>query len=73
MFTFNGAVYPSQRDRIAAANTIMKWDIALLYAEAQMNVPGGEHEPKKELTETKTVILMNSISETKQVPEFANL
>ena len=71
MLTFNGAMYPSQRDRIVAANTIMKWDIALLYAEAQMNAPGGGQEPKKELTETKTVILMNSISETKKIPHFA--
>ena len=70
MLTFNGAVYPSQHDRITAANTIMKWDIALLYAEAQMNAAGGEQESKKELTETKTVILMNSISETKKIPHF---
>ena len=50
----------------------MKWDIALLYAEAQMNALNKKQETKKELTETKTVILMNSVSEIKQVPAFAN-
>ena len=69
--TFNGHVYPTHRERIMAANAIMKWDMALFFAEAQINDLNEKSQPKKELTETKTVILMNSISETKQIPEFA--
>lgn len=30
-------VFPTAAERIAAANTIMKWDLALLYAEEQLN------------------------------------
>ena len=66
-----GTFYPAHRERIAAANTIMKWDMALLFAEEQINELNHKDQPKKELTETKTVILMNSVSETKQIPEFA--
>ncbi len=69
--TFNGAIYPTHRERIAAANTILKWDMALIFAEEQINELNHKEQPKKELTETKTVILMNSVSETKQIPEFA--
>jgi len=70
--TFNGAIYPTHRERIAAANTIMKWDTALLFIEAQIEGLDKTSESKKELTETKTVILMNSISETKKIPHFIN-
>ena len=61
MITFNGTSYPSQRDSIAAANTIMKWDIALLYAEEQISSLNEAREPKKMLTHTKAVILMDTL------------
>ncbi len=46
--------------------------MALLFAEAQINELNEKSEPKKELTETKTVILMNSVSETKKISHFIN-
>jgi hypothetical protein len=33
---FDKPIYPNAGERIAAANTIMKWDVALLYAEEQL-------------------------------------
>jgi len=71
--TFNGHIYPTHRERIMAANTIMKWDMALLFAEEQIKELNEKEQPKKELTETKIVTLTHSISETKQIPEFSKI
>ena len=69
MITFGGTFYPTQRDRIAAANTIMKWDLALLFTEAQIDAMTKASEPKKKLTKTRAVILMDAVSETTEIPQ----
>src|SRR3989344_4532178 len=33
---FDRPIYPSAGERVAAANTILKWDLALFYAEEQV-------------------------------------
>ena len=55
--------YPSQRDRISAANTILKWDMAMLFAEAQINMIDQTQTIKKK--RTRAVIMTDTISETR--------
>jgi hypothetical protein len=58
-----GVVMPTQRDRISAANTILKWDMAMLFAEAQINMIDKTQTIEKK--HTRAVIMTDTISETR--------
>lgn len=60
---FGQVAYPSQRDRISAANIILKWDMAMLFAEAQINTIDQTQTIEKK--RTRAVIMTDTISETR--------
>jgi hypothetical protein len=61
-----GVVMPTQRDRIAAANSILKWDTAMLFVEAQLNMIDQPQTIEKK--QTRAIIMMETTSETKTFP-----
>lgn len=63
--TMAGVVQTRQRDRVAAANMILKWDMALLFAEAQLNMI--ENTQTIEKKRTRAVMLVDEISETRRL------
>jgi len=60
-----GVVIPTQRDRIAAANSILKWDTAMLFVEAQLNMIESPQTIEKK--RTRAVMLVDEISETRHL------
>lgn len=62
-----GASYPTQRDRIAAANVIMKWDMALLFAEEQIQILNQQNPNKEKRITTKALILMDTMETTRSL------
>ncbi len=67
IYTPLGASYPTQRDRISAANTIMKWDLALFFAEEQINLLDKTQTIEKK--RTRAVIMTDTISETRMISQ----
>lgn len=60
-----GFTQQTQRDRIAAANTIMKWDLALFFAEEQVGLI--DEMQVVEQKRTREVITAETISETRTI------
>jgi hypothetical protein len=60
-----GVVMPTQRDRIAAANSILKWDTAMLFVEAQLNMIDQPQTIEKK--RTRAIVMTDTISETRVV------
>jgi hypothetical protein len=61
--TVKGDGYPTVHDQIAAASVVMKWDVAMLWAETQLNLI--EKPEAIEKKHTREVIVMDTVSETR--------
>lgn len=70
LMTLSGVIVPTQRDRIAAVNTILKWDKALLFTEAQINLLDKTRTIKRK--RTRSVIVTDTISETNEIGQIQN-
>ena len=63
--TVKGDGYPTVHDQIAAAHVIMKWDTAMLFAEAQLNMIDQSQTIEKK--RTRAVIMTDTVSETRVI------
>ncbi len=53
IISFDKPIYPTQGDRIAAANLIMKWDLAMLFVEDTANQPNLKHKTTALIVDSK--------------------
>lgn len=58
---YDKIVEPTFRDQIAAANTILKWDKELLFAESQLNLLNRTQSIEKK--RTRAMVLIDQVSE----------
>jgi hypothetical protein len=58
-----GTRFPTHLERIAAANMILKWDMAVLFAEEQ--IKRIESSPSAKRNRPKTLLVMNATSRSK--------
>ena len=65
--TFNTS-FPNHADRVAAANTILKWDMAMFFAEEQTSEVV-EEQPRKEVIQVSTLLLAAQHSVQRQRPQ----
>jgi vacuolar-type H+-ATPase subunit I/STV1 len=65
--TSKGDGRPTIHDQIEAANTIMKWDAAMLCAEAQIKIMDKTQTIEKK--HTRAVIMTDTISETRMLAQ----